>query len=38
MSDSGHYLPTPYKTASVLNLAFQIAALAWFVDCEGGQV
>jgi hypothetical protein len=23
MSDSGHYLPTPYKTASVLNLAFQ---------------
>jgi MFS family permease len=33
-SVSGHYPPTAYKTAFVLNLAFQIAALAWFVGCE----
>jgi MFS family permease len=33
-SDCGHYPPTAYKTAFVLNLALQIAALAWFVGCE----
>jgi MFS family permease len=32
--DSGHYPPTAYKVAFVLNLAFLIGALAWFVGCE----